>query len=73
MTSGTKPVYNLSITQLNLLDGGEAITSWEFTPEELNADGGTTKPLGVLVENIANARPGSYTDDLTFKRKRYDG
>ena len=50
----------------------EAITAWEFTADELNASDdtgvitGTTKTLGVNVEDYSNKANGDYTDTITF-------
>mgnify|MGYP002868269685 CR=1 FL=1 len=47
-------------------EGGAATTSWEFTADEVNTENGTTKALGVDVENYDDAAPGEYTDTITF-------
>lgn len=49
----------------------EAITAWEFTADELNASKdnvitGTTKTLGVDVEDYSTKTNGDYTDTITF-------
>ncbi|MBQ8942674.1 MAG: Ig domain-containing protein [Firmicutes bacterium] len=43
-----------------------ATTAWEFTSDEVNAENGTTKAVGVDVENYDDAAPGEYTDTITF-------
>lgn len=49
----------------------EAITAWEFSAAELNASKdnvitGTTKTLGVDVEDYSTKPNGDYTDTITF-------
>ena len=40
--------------------------SWEFSADELNASGGTTKDMGIIVEDYTGKPGGNYTDTVTF-------
>ena len=42
----------------------EATTAWSFTAAELNS--GTTKPMGIIVEDYSSAAAGTYQDTVTF-------
>ena len=43
--------------------------SWEFTAAELNASGGTNKPMGIIVEDYSSKPAGTYQDTVTFTAK----
>ena len=49
-------------------EGGEQVTAWSFTMDELlaNAGNGTNKPMGAVVADYVNAPEGDYTDTVTF-------
>ena len=55
-------VYTLK----NVSTDTAATTTFEFTADEINADGGTTKSLGVAVEDYSTKPAGTYTDEITF-------
>ena len=40
--------------------------SWEFSADELNAEGGKTKPMGIIVEDYTSKPAGTYQDVVTF-------
>ena len=39
--------------------------TWEFSPAELHVPGGTTKPIGAMID-LTGGRPGTYTTNLTY-------
>lgn len=45
-------------------ENGNAQTSWEFSPEEINS--GTAKSFGADVEDYSSKPSGEYSDTLTF-------
>ena len=49
---------------LTTAEGGEETTVWNFSAEELDA--GTTKAMGIIVEDYSTAPMGTYTDTVTF-------
>ena len=46
---------------LTTAEGGSQTTSWEFTTLD-----GTTKPMGIIVENYDDKPAGTYQDTVTF-------
>ena len=40
--------------------------SWEFSADELNAEGGKTNPMGIIVEDYTGKPAGTYQDVVTF-------
>ena len=40
--------------------------SWVFTADELNAKNGTTKAMGIIVEDYSGKSAGTYKDTVTF-------
>ncbi|MBQ4431619.1 MAG: hypothetical protein II877_08955 [Synergistaceae bacterium] len=44
----------------------EATTTFEFTAEEINTDGGTSKPIGVYVDSFSGKSNATYTDTITY-------
>lgn len=47
-------------------EDGKAMTAWDFTAEELSAEGGTSKTMGAVVEEYVNKPAGDYADTVTF-------
>ena len=45
---------------------GPETTTWEFSADELNAEGGTSKVVGADVEDFSMNRPGAYDDTVTY-------
>lgn len=43
--------------------------SWEFSADELNAEGGKTNPMGIIVEDYSSKPAGTYQDTVTFTAK----
>lgn len=43
-----------------------ATTTFEFTADEINATGGTSKAVGVNVDDYTNAAAGTYTDEIVY-------
>ena len=41
-------------------------TTFEFTADEINATGGTSKAVGVNVDDYTNAAAGTYTDEIVY-------
>ena len=44
-----------------------ATTTFEFTADEINATGGTSKPIGVSVEDYSSKSAGDYEDEITYE------
>ena len=62
LKSGTNEIgYYLATAE-----GGEQVTAWSFTAEELAAENGTNKPMGAVVEEYINKPAGDYADTVTF-------
>ena len=51
---------------LTTASGGSQTATWEFSADELNASGGTTKAMGIVVEDYSDKPAGTYTDTVTF-------
>ena len=51
---------------LTTASGGSQTTTWEFSADELNASGGTTKAMGIVVEDYSDMPAGTYQDTVTF-------
>ena len=49
---------------LTTAEGGAQTTEWKFYPEELDA--GTTKTMGIILDDYSTAPMGTYTDTVTF-------
>ena len=60
--------YNLA-TATGTYSSSATPASWEFSATELNANGGTKKDMGIIVEDYSNKPAGSYTDTVTFTAK----
>lgn len=48
-------------------DDTAATTTFEFTADEINATGGTSKPIGVNVEDYSGKSAGDYEDEITYE------
>ena len=57
---------------LTTASGGSQTTTWEFSADELNASGGTTKAMGIVVEDYSNKPAGAYQDTVTFTASLVD-
>ena len=72
LVSGSNSVgYNLA-TATGSYSSTATPTSWEFTADELNASGGTNKPMGIIVEDYSTKPAGTYQDTVTFTVKVED-
>ena len=60
--------YNLATAEGTY---GAAATpaSWEFSADELAANGGATKPMGIIVDDYSSKPAGAYQDTVTFTAK----
>ena len=47
-------------------DSGAEVTSWEFLPDELNAETVTARTMGADVADYTGKPAGNYTDEVTF-------
>ena len=54
---------------LTTASGGSQTTTWEFSADELNASGGATKAMGIVVEDYSSKPAGTYQDTVTFTAK----
>ena len=60
--------YNLA-TATGTYSSSATPASWEFSAADLNADGGKTNPMGIIVEDYSNKPAGTYQDTVTFTAK----
>ena len=66
LVSGSNSVgYNLA-TATGAYSSTATPASWEFSATELNANGGTTKAMGIIVEDYSSKPAGTYQDTVTF-------
>ena len=66
LTSGENTIgYNLAAAEA-AYDSTAAPAAWEFSAAELDADGGTTKPMGIIVDDYSEKPAGTYQDTVTF-------
>lgn len=61
--------YAIGYTLTTAADGKKT-TEWDFSANEL--DVGTTKTMGIIVEDYRDAPPGVYTDVVTFTARLQD-
>ena len=72
LKSGDNSVgYNLA-TATGTYSSSATPASWEFSATDLNADGGKTNPMGIIVEDYSNKPAGTYQDTVTFTAKVED-
>ena len=72
LKSGDNSVgYNLAASgdENSAYNSGATASSWEFSAGELNAESGTNKGMGIIVENYNEKPAGNYTDTVTFTAK----
>ena len=60
--------YNLAAAEADYSVTAEA-ASWEFSADELNAESGTNKAMGIIVDDYSNKPAGTYQDTVTFTAK----
>ena len=60
--------YNLATSSADY-SASAAPASWEFSATDLNADGGKTNPMGIIVEDYSSKPAGTYQDTVTFTAK----
>ena len=66
LKSGNNSVgYNLA-TATGTYSSSATPASWEFSATDLNADGGKTNPMGIIVEDYSSKPAGTYQDTVTF-------
>ena len=63
--------YNLA-TATGTYSSTAEPASWEFSAADLNADGGKTNPMGIIVEDYSSKPAGTYQDTVTFTAKVED-
>lgn len=63
--------YNLATSSADY-SASAAPASWEFSATDLNADGGKTNPMGIIVEDYSSKPAGTYQDTVTFTAKVED-
>lgn len=72
LKSGDNSVgYNLA-TATGTYSSTADPASWEFSAGELNAESGTNKGMGIIVDDYSTAAAGNYTDTVTFTAKVED-
>ena len=57
--------YNLATEEAPYSSTAESAT-WSFSSEELDKQGGTTRPMGINVEDYSKKAGGAYSDTVTF-------
>ena len=66
LVSGSNSVgYNLA-TATGAYSSTATPASWKFSATELNANGGTNKAMGIIVEDYSSKPAGTYQDTVTF-------
>ena len=69
LKSGANTIgYNLA-TATGTYSSSATPASWEFSAADLNADGGKTNPMGIIVEDYSSKPAGTYQDTVTFTAK----
>ena len=69
LVSGSNSIgYNLA-TATGAYSSTATPASWEFSATELNANGGTNKAMGIIVEDYSSMPAGTYQDTVTFTAK----
>ena len=69
LVSGENKIgYNLA-TGTGTYSASVGTPSWDFSASELNAANGTTKSMGIIVEDYSEKPAGTYTDTVTFTAK----
>lgn len=58
--------YNLASSNTSTYSSTATPATWEFSKSELEVADGTTKTLGVVVEDYSNKKSGNYEDTVTF-------
>lgn len=72
LKSGDNSVgYNLA-TATGTYSSSATPASWAFSATDLNADGGKTNPMGIIVEDYSSKPAGTYQDTVTFTAKVED-
>ncbi len=72
LKSGDNSVgYNLA-TATGTYSSTATPASWEFSAADLNADGGKTNPMGIIVADYSSKPAGTYQDTVTFTAKVED-
>lgn len=72
LKSGNNSVgYNLA-TATGTYSSTAEPASWEFSATDLNANGGKTNPMGIIVEDYSSKPAGTYQDTVTFTAKVED-
>lgn len=57
---------------LTTASGGSQTTTWVFSADELNTSGGTTKAMGIVVDDYSGKPAGIYQDTVTFTASLVD-
>ena len=57
---------------LTTASGGSQTTTWVFSADELNTSGGTTKAMGIVVDDYSGKPAGTYQDTVTFTASLVD-
>ncbi len=66
LKSGVNTIgYNLA-TATGTYSSTAEPASWEFSAADLNANGGKTNPMGIIVEDYSSKPAGTYQDTVTF-------
>lgn len=58
--------YNLASSNTSTYSSTATPATWEFSKSELETTNGTTKALGVVVEDYSSKKSGDYEDTVTF-------
>lgn len=66
LTSTTDSSQKIAYTIKSAESDTAAVTTFEFTAAEINKSGGTSKPIGVNVEDYSGKSAGDYEDEITY-------
>ena len=67
LTSTTDSSQKIGYTIKSAESDTAAVTTFEFTADEINKEGGTSKPIGVKVEDYSSKSAGDYEDEITYE------
>ena len=66
LTSTTDSSQKIGYTIKSAESDTAAVTTFEFTADEINKEGGTSKPIGVKVEDYSSKSAGDYEDYIVY-------
>lgn len=64
--SGVTDTISYSLMSGDSASSAVEMTTFEFTAAEINKEGGTSRPIGVNVEDYSTKSAGDYEDEITY-------